>query len=92
MKDPERFISDMTERSGLSPDNVNTLTDALSDVLCKSCLQFDTVAVPSFGRFVPIKNEETIVTDHTTGGRLLLPPELVLTFTSSSSLRKRIVR
>jgi nucleoid DNA-binding protein len=51
----------------------------------------DSVAIPSFGTFNPIKVDEQITTDLSTNQRLLLPPQILLKFTASNILNKHLV-
>jgi nucleoid DNA-binding protein len=50
----------------------------------------DTVAVPGFGNFEPVKHLEQVVTDRVSGQRMLLPPEIELTFHPGTKLRGQI--
>ncbi len=75
-----------------SPIDDTHMLKALAHLIADHALQLDAVAMPGFGKFQGIKNDETIVTDHATGKRLLLPPEITLNFTSSGSLRNRLTK
>ena len=74
------------------PISDDRMLEALAQLLAEHALHLDSVAMPGFGKFQGIKNDETIVTDHATGKRLLLPPEITISFTSSGSLRNRLAK
>lgn len=74
------------------PISDDRMLEALAQQLAEHALRLDSVAIPGFGKFQGIKNDETIVTDHATGKRLLLPPEIIISFTSSGSLRNRLAK
>ena len=48
------------------------------------------VAIPGFGEFVPVKDDERIELDKESGKRMLLPPMVRLTFEPSSILKSKI--
>lgn len=50
----------------------------------------DSIAIPGFGTFEPVKEDERIQNDLSTGKRLLLPPEITVQFKSSALLRRKI--
>lgn len=84
------LISELSKRTGRDRKDTEVLLNSLSQALIKFCNELDTVAIPSFGNFEPVKHEEQIVTDHSTGAKLLLPPEIELTFKPAGKLRKLI--
>lgn len=82
------FISELARRTGRDRKSVEALLQALGQAIRQHCGDLDTVAVPAFGNFIAVKHDEQIVTDRTNGCRLLLPPEVVLTFRPAGKLRK----
>lgn len=82
------IASDLAKRIGRDKKATDTLLQALGQALRRHCGELDTVAIPSFGNFVAVKHLEQIVTDRTSGARILLPPEIELTFCPSGKLRK----
>ncbi len=88
--DYDKFRKTMSERTGRSEADIDALTEGLSVSLRESCADMDTVAVPTFGSFVPVKHDEEIVNDLSTGKRMLLPPEITIDFVPSGRLRNRI--
>ena len=66
------------------------MIEALAQVLQESARTLTSIAIPSFGTFVPTKASETIVTDRSTGKRLLLPPQISVEFHAAAMLRKKL--
>lgn len=81
----------ISKKLSRDPKDINALIDALATVLREKCGSMNSVAIPGFGTFVPIKEEEKIATDLSTGKRLLLPPHISLIFQPSFILRKKIL-
>lgn len=48
----------------------------------------ESVAIPGFGSFTPVKHEERVETDAESGRRTLLPPHIAVNFIPGSKLRK----
>lgn len=70
-----------------APDN---MPKHLAEVIRQALTELDSVAVPSFGTFTPVKRDEEIITDLSTGRRMLLPPQITLEFTPAAMLRKHL--
>lgn len=86
----KQFTSELGRRVGRDRKATETLLEALSKALLQHCGELDTVAIPSFGNFEAVKHDEQIVVDRSTGSRMLLPPEIELTFRAAGKLRKLI--
>lgn len=82
------FVTDLARRIGRDRKATETLLAALSQAVARSCGELDTVAVPGFGNFQAVKHDEQVITDRATGRRMLLPPEIEMTFTPAGKLRK----
>lgn len=80
----------MAKRRGRDTKEIASLLTALAVAIREGCADMDTVAVPGFGSFEPSKHDEHISTDLSTGRRMLLPPEITVTFNYSALLRKKI--
>ena len=65
---------------------VQAVNSSIVDILC----QGDSIALPGFGTFSTIKEDETITRDLSTGRKILLPPHISIKFQSSAVLRKNI--
>jgi len=88
--DARQFRKCLSEKLALSTDEVDALTEGLSILFREHCGELDTIAIPTFGNFIPVKHDESVTTDLSTGRRLLLPPEITLGFTPSGMLRKHL--
>ncbi len=88
--DSKTFNTRLARSLDRSPKQVAELTDALARILCDSAKSLSSIAIPSFGNFVPTKTDEEIVIDRTTGKRLLLPPQITVEFHPAAMLRKKI--
>lgn len=66
------------------------LTEHLAAIIRRAAMNMDSVAIPSFGTFTPVKHDEEITTDLSTGKRMLLPPQITLEFTPATLLRKKL--
>lgn len=78
------------KRLGIEAKECSELSAALADILCDEFEAGNTVAIPAFGQFAPVKHDEQLSTDLTTGRRLLLPPSITLEFTPGSILTKHL--
>lgn len=88
--DSKTFNAKIARSLGCQPRHAAEMVDAFSRILCDASRSLTTVAVPSFGNFVPTKNDEEIVIDRTTGKRLLLPPQITVEFHPAAMLRKKM--
>lgn len=68
----------------------NDLTEHLAAIIRRTAIDMDSVAIPSFGTFTPVKHDEEVTTDLSTGKRMLLPPQITLEFSPASLLRKKL--
>lgn len=73
-----------------TPAVVESMLEAFAGVLRRSTVSLSSVAVPSFGTWSTVKVDEEIVTDRTTGKRMLLPPQVNIEFKAAAMLRKKI--
>lgn len=88
--DNKTFINSLAERCGRDNADVLRLVEGLASVLRERCGNLATVAVPAFGSFSAVKTDEHVATDPATGKTMLYPPEIKLTFTPGSMLKKHI--
>jgi len=84
------LTTELSKRIGRDRKATEALLDALSKSLLQYCGDLDTVAVPTFGSFQAVKHDEQVVIDRSTGRKMLLPPEIELTFKPAGKLRKLI--
>lgn len=84
------FIAELARRTGRDRKAAETLLQGLERALLRHCGDCDVVAVPAFGSFRAEKHDEQIVSDLSTGGKLLLPPEIRVVFSPAGKLRKLV--
>lgn len=90
--DSKTFNSRLAGLLKRTPDETSTLTDALSKLLAETGSELDSIAIPGFGTFSTVKEDEAIVTDPATGKRTLVPPSIKMSFQPSVVLRKKMSR
>lgn len=86
------FRRKLCEATGRQPADVDALIEGFSILLREAGAELDPVAIPTFGTFVPEKHQEEIVNDLSTGHRMLLPPEITLTFRQGAMLTKKLAK
>lgn len=88
--DNKTLVTLLAKRLGRDTRDINMLIEGLASVIKEKCGELYSIAIPGFGTFTPIKEDEKIVPDLATGKRLLMPPAITLTFKTSALLRKRM--
>lgn len=88
--DNKTFINTLAERCGRDTADIRRLTDGLAAVLRERCGSLSAVAIPAFGTFRPEKTDERIAVDPASGKTMLYPPQITITFTAGSMLKKHI--
>lgn len=89
--DNKTVVATLARKLGRDTKDTNALIEGLAAIIKEKCGDMDSIAVPGFGLFEAIKQDEQITTDLSTGKRLLLPPEVSLRFTASAILRKKLL-
>ena len=90
MTDSKTFTAVLARRIGRDRKDVDSFLMGLSPAIQLHCADLDPVAIPGFGTFAAEKHDEQIITDHSTGRLMLLPPEIELTFHPGTKLRTQI--
>ncbi|MBO4995522.1 MAG: HU family DNA-binding protein [Muribaculaceae bacterium] len=88
----DTFTDELANAMGLESSKIDVLTQALSQTIEGFCADLDAVAIPGFGTFQPVKTNEKLEEDPSTGKRILLPPAICIEFKSSVVLRKQLNR
>ncbi|MDE6628812.1 MAG: HU family DNA-binding protein [Muribaculaceae bacterium] len=86
--DHKNLISTLQQRVG--DPRTPALLDALTEIIREQSMHGNRIALPGFGSFEGVKHEDEIITDLSTGKRMLLPPSIDVTFQPGSMLRKKI--
>lgn len=88
--DTKQFIRQLSERTGRSAQEVETLIDGLSEIIKDRCSNMDSIAIPGFGTFEPRKRVERVNVHPTTGKKILIPPKISLSFKMSAVLKNKL--
>lgn len=86
----KEFVAQLAKKMNRDTKDVTSLLEGFSQVLKDNLSNLESVAMPGFGEFEAIKEDETITIDHSTGKRLLLPPQISVSFRASSIMKKRL--
>lgn len=85
-----KLIDHLSVQTGRSPEDIRNLLNGLSKIITGHLAALDNVALPGFGEFSAIKEEERVTTDLSTGRQMLLPPAITVNFTPSAILRRKM--
>ncbi len=88
--DNKNFIAALSNKLARDPKDIAALIEGLAASFRENCGNMDSIAIPGFGTFEPVKEDERVSVDLSTGKRLLLPPQIVLEFHPSSLLHKKL--
>ncbi|MBD5177446.1 MAG: HU family DNA-binding protein [Bacteroidales bacterium] len=88
--DHKQFRKLIADRTHRSVSDVDALIEGLAIIMRESCSDLDSVAIPTFGTFIPVKHPETVVRDLSTGKRMLMPPEISLEFNPGGMFLKHL--
>ena len=80
----------MAAAMGLDQNAGKQIEATMIATLLNYCSNLESVAIPGFGTFTPIKSDERIVKD-ADGKSFLLPPSIELKWRPSVMLRKHFV-
>ncbi len=88
--DTKSLLNSLSASLGRDSKDLSALLEGLTAVM-KECLSdMDTIALPGFGQFEPVKEDERVATDEESGRRMLLPPAIHVRFSPSALLRRKI--
>jgi len=88
--DNKAFITKLGKALNRETAEVTTLVEGLCKVFKECGAGQDSIAIPGFGTFKSEKSEEHVVTDDSTGERILYPPVIAMEFQPSIVLRKKL--
>lgn len=88
--DNKSIVSTLSIKIGRDTKEVAALIEGLASIIKEKCGNLSEIAIPGFGTFKPIKEDEQIIVDLSSGKKILLPPQITLKFVSSIVLRKKI--
>ena len=84
------FISEVAKRTGMYCEKAQMFAYTLVDVMIEFVQKGDVVSFSNFGSFEVKKRMERIMVSPNTKKRMLVPPKLVLSFKTSSNIKKKI--
>ncbi len=87
----EDLIAKLAQSAGFSAGESKKVLESFVRTVRAACKSGDTVAIPGFGTFQPLKTGEQIVFDASAGKRFLIPPSVKVIFKSSVVLRKKLI-
>ena len=90
MMEHKKLVDKIARKLGRDRKDVAKLLDAFTQVVANRCGDLDTIAIPGFGSFEPKKKNERIMTNPSTGKRMLIPPKIVLNFKVSNVLKSKL--
>ena len=88
--DNRTLVARVAAKLGKTKTEVGALVDAFVATVSTQCGEMDSVSIPGFGTFEPVKHEEEIRTDADTGKRMLFPPSVELRFEPSNILKGKL--
>lgn len=87
----KELIASISNDISRDTTDVSALLNGFIQILYEKLGNLDTVAIPGFGEFSSIKEDEVISIDYSSGKRYLLPPQIVIKFKPSSIIKKKLV-
>lgn len=88
--DNRGFAANLAQRLSCDVATATRLLEGFGVMLREQCGEENRVAIPGFGTFEGVKQQEEVVTDLTTGKRMLLPPSIEVRFIAGGMLRKSL--
>lgn len=86
----KEMIAALSARTGYKAEQTQRMVTALVGAMGDAFSEGHSVALPGFGTFEVKKKLERIMVNPSTGGRMLVPPKLVLAFKPHASVKKSI--
>lgn len=87
--DHKTFINGLSRQCGRDNADTERLVADLVRIIRETSSELDSVALPGFGSFVPVKENEYIAVDPDSGKTMLYPPQVSIKFNAGSMLKKR---
>ena len=86
----KQFIQELAQRTGYTQDDVQKMVFTLTDAMNEKFQEGDNVVMQNFGTFEVKKRLERVMTNPSTGRRMLVPPKLVLNFKPVASIKEKL--
>lgn len=88
--DNRTINSRLAKRLNMNTKETSSITEQLVSVIKDSLSDLDKVAIPGFGTFDPVKEDEYI--DIIDGHKVLMPPSISVKFNPGTQLKKNTRR
>lgn len=88
--DNKELVERLSKKLGRNKADINKLMGALAEVVKTKASELDSIAVPGFGTFEAKKKNERVVTNPSSGKRMLVPPKITLGFKVSNVLKSKL--
>lgn len=88
--DHRSFITKLAAETDTDFKAATVLSRTLAGMISTELSQGNSVALPGFGTFRPVKTSEHVDTDPATGKTTLIPPRIAVEFSAGSRLKKAI--
>lgn len=86
--DTRTLNNNLAQRLGIDSKTASAYTAQLVELLSQHLSELDSVAIPGFGNFESVKEDEHIEKDSSTGRTMLVPPSIKVNFKPAARLRK----
>lgn len=87
--DYQTFLNSLASHTAKDLSETAVLASSLTAAIKNRLCELDSVALPGFGRFEPVKNDEYTAVDPSDNQLKLYPPEIKVSFVAGSKLKKR---
>lgn len=88
--DSKALTQTLAKKLETDKNTVEKMTAAFAKILTEAAGASQTVSIPSFGSFSPVKYKEEIKPDLVTGKKMIFPPQIVVEFQPAVSFRKKV--
>lgn len=89
--DNSDFIKTLSNRANIPEDKASLLLNGVVETIIELGKDMCDIAIPGFGTFSIVKNDERIVFDEQSNTNVLVPPEINIDFSTSVVMRKKIL-
>lgn len=86
--DNDILIDEIANVLGIETKEAQKNLQIISECISGFCCECDSVSIPGFGTFIPVKNDDSVSIDNS-GKRILNPPSITVEFKPSIILRNK---
>ena len=84
----KELIAKLSERLGITQKLASEMVDATASAIVSSVSEDRSLMLQGFGSFEVRKKNNRVITNPSTGYKMVVPPKLVLTFKPSETYKK----